>query len=85
MRVKKYFQNMKHHKELDRAMGLSQRMNEPFAKLADACGMDSNLGGTTGLYPFPIISTRHGDIKQTKLYDVTSKEAKKSFPLDSPN
>ena len=85
MRLKKFFWNMKHHKELDIKMGLAKRMAEPFAQLADACGMDSNFGGTKGLIPFFIFSTRHGDVKQTKPYDVTSPEAKKRMPLGSPN
>ena len=52
MKTKKYFWNRKRHRELDVRMGLVGRMNEPFAKLAEACGECSATGGTKGLTPF---------------------------------
>lgn len=79
MRAKRYFWNMRHHRELDFRMGLAKRMAEPFAQLAEACGMTSYLDGTKALSPFFVFSTRHGDIKQTKPYDVTNDEAKRTF------
>jgi len=85
MRLKHYFWNKAHHRELDRKMGLSKRMAESFAQLAEACGMDSELLGTTALRPLFIFSTKHPDIHKTKLYDVTSQEAKRVFLLESPN
>jgi len=83
MRAKKYFWNMKHHRELDRKMGLSARMNEPFAQLAEATGMDANIGGTKAMHPMFIVTTRYGDIKQTKPYDVTGDEARRTFLIAS--
>jgi len=51
MRAKQYFWNKKHHRELDVRMGLVGRMAEPFAQLAEACGINSATGGTKGLTP----------------------------------
>ena len=49
MRAKKYFWNRKHHRELDRKMGLLRRFAEPFASLCEACGIDADIEGTTGM------------------------------------
>lgn len=79
MRAKHYFWNRKHHKELDRKMGLSRQMAEPFKSLASACGMDTELEGTHGMMPFFLFTNKQLDIFKT--VDVASPDAKKSFPF----
>lgn len=51
MRAKRYFWNMKHHRELDRQMGLLKKLSGPMAKLCEACGMDTIIDGTRGIMP----------------------------------
>lgn len=86
MRAKRYFWNMQHHRELDRKMGLSRQMAEPFRSLADACGMDTELGGTHGLKPFFLFTNKQQDVFKTEQYDVTDeKQARRFFPIESLN
>ena len=79
MRKKRYFWDLKHHRQLDKKMGLSRQMAEPLASLAKACGMDTEVGGTRGINPFPIFSKRHPDPNKTIIADVNCKEYKQSF------
>lgn len=79
MRNKRYFWNRKHHRELDRKMGLSKPMNEPFGALARACGMSDELAGTHAMDPFFIFKVKPQDIKRTQAYDVTDKGTKHTF------
>ena len=84
MRAKRYFWNMKHHRELDKKMGLSKQMAEPFAQLARACGMETELAGTRGMMPV-LLSIDHHDkvlpekMKQMVVYNYFSKEIPHKF------
>jgi len=84
MRAKRYFWNMKHHRELDRKMGLSRRMAEPFARLAEACGMDTELAGTQAMMPIFLSIDHHDKLTPKKMrpliiYDCLSNEIPHRF------
>ena len=79
MRTKRYSWNRRKHRLLDFKMGLTQQMNKPFGELARACGMSDIMPGTKGLIPFFIFNRQTQPLNKTIPYDVTSKEAKRTF------
>ena len=86
MKLKRYFWNMKHHKELDKKMGLARKMSEPMARLAEACGMDTYWEGTKGLQYIGLDTLLYGSdkvmpdkMKPLIEYDFFSKETPHRF------